>query len=158
PKPQPKPAQEAKKPNVPPAPQVKKEQPKPAQQQPTPTTPVVPPANDQLISAKAESLKGLTVLGKIELPADRPKKTGGPVASSDERGRDKKRPRKRIDKPGGPGQGNRPPGAPGARPHPAGGRPGGNPRTGPPVRAQKAEPTQKEIQDQIKQTLARLQG
>ncbi|PZX54655.1 translation initiation factor IF-2 [Algoriphagus ratkowskyi] len=159
PKPQPKPAQEAKKPNVPPAPQVRKEQPKPAPQQPTPTAPlapVAPVAKDEVISAKAESLKGLTVLGKIELPADRPKKKGGPVASSDERGRDKKRPRKRIDKPGGPG--NRPPGAPGSRPHPAGGRPGGNPRTGPPVRAQKAEPTQKEIQDQIKQTLARLQG
>lgn len=157
-KPQPRPAQEVKKPNVPPTPQVRKEQPKPAPQQPTPNAPVAPVAKDQLISAKAESLKGLTVLGKIELPADRPKKKGGPVASSDERGRDKKRPRKRIDKPGGPGQGNRPSGPP--RPHQSGGnRPGGNqPRSGPPVRAQKAEPTQKEIQDQIKQTLARLQG
>jgi translation initiation factor IF-2 len=158
PKPQPKPAQEAKKPSAPPAPQVRKEQPKPAPQQPTHAAPIAPAAKDQVISAKAESLKGLTVLGKIELPADRPKKKGGPVASSDERGRDKKRPRKRIDKPGGPGQGNRPAGGPGNRPHPAGNRPGGNPRTGPPVRAQKAEPTQKEIQDQIKQTLARLQG
>lgn len=160
PRPQPKPAQEVKKPNVPPAPQVRKEQPKPAPQQPTLITPVAPAAKDEVISAKAESLKGLTVLGKIELPADRPKKKGGPVASSDERGRDKKRPRKRIDKPGGPGP-NRPAGAPGQnRPHPAGGnRPGGNPpRVGTPVRAQKAEPTQKEIQDQIKQTLARLQG
>lgn len=44
---------------------------------------------EELISAKADSLKGLTVLGKIELPADRTKKKGGPVASSDERGKDK---------------------------------------------------------------------
>ncbi|WP_425636388.1 translation initiation factor IF-2 [Algoriphagus yeomjeoni] len=156
-KPQPKPAQEVKKPTAPQAPQVKKEQPKPAPQQPA--TPVPPVAKDQVISAKADSLKGLTVLGKIELPADRPKKKGGPVASSDERGRDKKRPRKRIDKPGGPGQGNRPGGGPGGRPNQGGGnRPAGNQRGGAPVRAQKAEPTQKEIQDQIKQTLARLQG
>jgi translation initiation factor IF-2 len=121
---------------------------------------------DQVISAKADSLKGLTVLGKIELPVDRSKKKGGPVASSDERGRDKKRPRKRIDKPGGPGA-NRPGGpgqAPGNRPPGGnqGGNQGGNPRGAPrnaqPVRVQKAEPTQKEIQDQIKQTLARLQG
>ncbi|PZX52653.1 translation initiation factor IF-2 [Algoriphagus chordae] len=154
-KPQPKPAQEAKKPNVPPAPQAAKEQPKPAPQQPA--APVPPAPKDQVIAAKAESLKGLTVLGKIELPADRPKKKGGPVASSDERGRDKKRPRKRIDKPGGPG--NRP-GGPGNRPQNAqrGGARGGNPRGGAPNRVQKAEPTQKEIQDQIKQTLARLQG
>ncbi|MFC5627052.1 translation initiation factor IF-2 [Algoriphagus winogradskyi] len=156
-KPQPKPVQEDKKPIAPQAPQVKKEQPKPAPQQPA--APVPPVAKDQVISAKADSLKGLTVLGKIELPADRPKKKGGPVASSDERGRDKKRPRKRIDKPGGPGQGNRAGGGQGGRPNQGGGnRQGGNQRGGAPVRAQKAEPTQKEIQDQIKQTLARLQG
>jgi translation initiation factor IF-2 len=114
---------------------------------------------DQVISAKAESLKGLTVLGKIELPVDRSKKKGGPVASSDERGRDKKRPRRRIDKPGAP-SGNRPIVAAihGNRPQ-GGNRPqSANARVGPPVRIQKAEPTQKEIQDQIKQTLARLQG
>ncbi|MEP0714303.1 translation initiation factor IF-2 [Algoriphagus sp.] len=158
-KPQPRPTQDAKKPNAPQAPQEKKEQPKPTAPQPATNTPEAPVAKDQVIAAKAESLKGLTVLGKIELPADRPKKKGGPVASSDERGRDKKRPRKRIDKPGGPGQANRPSGGPGGRPNQGGGnRPGGNPRGGAPVRAQKAEPTQKEIQDQIKQTLARLQG
>jgi translation initiation factor IF-2 len=151
---------------APKAPELQKLQetkPKPAPQvaqAPKPTlTPIqIPAAEDKVIAAKADSLKGLTVLGKIELPVDRPKKKGGPVASSDERGRDKKRPRKRIDKPGapggnrpgGPGQGNRPPGGNTRGPNP--------PRTGPPVRVQKAEPTQKEIQDQIKQTLARLQG
>ncbi|HSI78329.1 MAG TPA: translation initiation factor IF-2 [Lunatimonas sp.] len=138
----------------------------------------------QVISARADSLKGLTVLGKIELPKDKPKKKSKPVASSDERNKEKKkRPRKRIDNrtkpgeekpaganpPGGtPGQGRPParrgPGGPG------GNRPGGG--TGTPSRGgggvgrplpggsryQKAEPTQKEIQEQIKQTLARLQG
>lgn len=157
--PGPKPVQQAPKPvSPPPTPQA-------------PKAPVVPPkeivtpAPDQLISAKADSLKGLTVLGKIELPADRPKKKGGPVASSDERNRDKKRPRKRIDKPGTPGQaggqaaGPRPPQERGA-PRPANQRPGGNQSRGgaPQPRVQKADPTPKEIQDQIKQTLARLQG
>ncbi|MGY6560127.1 MAG: translation initiation factor IF-2 [Nitritalea sp.] len=133
----------------------------------------------QVISAKAESLKGLTVLGKIELPVERPKKKGGgnkPVASSDERGNKKKRPRKRIDKPGAPGTpgatgnqtGPRPQGQGGNRPNqggpgnnrPAGNRNprGGNQPRGGDKRTVKAEPTQKEIQDQIKQTLARLQG
>jgi translation initiation factor IF-2 len=151
-------APEAKKPTPPQAP---KEAPKPAPVKPVvkiePKLEIKPAEKvDQVISAKAESLKGLTVLGKIELPVDRSKKKGGPVASSDERGRDKKRPRKRIDKPGGnrpggPGQvpGNRPPVVVNQR---------GAPRNAQPVRVQKAEPTQKEIQDQIKQTLARLQG
>ncbi|MEY3645186.1 MAG: hypothetical protein RLZZ207_1884, partial [Bacteroidota bacterium] len=128
---------------------------------------------EELISAKADSLKGLTVLGKIELPTDRSKKKGGPVASSDERGKDKKRPRKRIDsKPGAPnpaGQAptpqNRPqeqrsarpgqPSRPGQPARPGQPRPAGG---SPQQRIQKAEPTPKEIQDQIKQTLARLQG
>lgn len=134
--------------------------------------------SENVIAAKADALKGLTVLGKIELPKDRQKKKSKPVASSDERGKDKKkRPRKRIDsrtKPAGEGAkpadtrtgtgrpaqvpGRSGPGA--ARPGPgAGGRGaarGGRPAQG--ARFQKAEPTQKEIQDQIKQTLARLQG
>lgn len=108
-------------------------------------------------------------MGKIELPKDKPKKKSKPVASSDERNKEKKkRPRKRID--------NRPAkSGDGARNTPAGrgpggqggggarkgnnrggvGRPGGR---GQNPRFQKEEPTQKEIQDQIKQTLARLQG
>lgn len=143
---------------APPAPQVKPEVPKPIE--------VVAPVENQLISAKADSLKGLTVLGKIELPADRPKKKGGPVASSDEKGRDKKRPRKRIDKPGaGPASSGpprlaqpRPGQPPGTQGQGGGHRPGGNQPRPAQNRIIKAEPTQKEIQDQIKQTLARLQG
>jgi translation initiation factor IF-2 len=174
PKPAPAPKQEEKKPEpvAPAAPAV------PATPAPAPTPKVVEAPNpsqatevvpEELISAKADSLKGLTVLGKIELPVDRTKKKGGPVASSDERGKDKKRPRKRIDsKPGAPtpaGQGQTP-GAPNRPQDQRGGRPGqpnrpGQPRPAggsPQQRIQKAEPTPKEIQDQIKQTLARLQG
>jgi translation initiation factor IF-2 len=180
PKPAPAPKQEEKKPEpVAPAAPAAPATPAPAPTpkvveapKPSPATEVVP---EELISAKADSLKGLTVLGKIELPVDRTKKKGGPVASSDERGKDKKRPRKRIDsKPGAPtpaGQGQTP-GAPNRPQDQRGGRPGQPPRPGQPnrpgqprpaggspqQRIQKAEPTPKEIQDQIKQTLARLQG
>jgi translation initiation factor IF-2 len=172
--------QEVKKPNPPQAPRPVQEVPKPTPAPPAQTPPPAPqpakeePVQETLISAKADSLKGLTVLGKIELPVDRAKKKGGPVASSDEKGRDKKRPRKRIDKPGAPAQGAQPGGANrppqdqrgGNRPgqgqgqRPGGGnqqRPGGG-NQAPQQRLQKAEPTPKEIQDQIKQTLARLQG
>jgi len=155
PKPSPAPKQEEKKPEpvvspapvAPPAPAPKEAEPKLAAPE---VAEVVP---EELISAKADSLKGLTVLGKIELPVDKNKKKGGPVASSDERGKDKKRPRKRIDsKPGAPNPGGQAPGAanrpqdqrggrPG-QPNKPGGqqqRPGGNPQQ----RMQKAEPTQK---------------
>jgi translation initiation factor IF-2 len=176
PKPAPAPKQEEKKPE-PVAPVVPKAPVAPAPPTtPTPApkvveapSPVVAVVPEELISAKADSLKGLTVLGKIELPSDRAKKKGGPVASSDERGKDKKRPRKRIDsKPGAPnpaGAGQAP-GAPNRPQEQRGGRPGqpfrpGQPRPAggaPQQRIQKAEPTPKEIQDQIKQTLARLQS
>ncbi|MDN3668722.1 translation initiation factor IF-2 [Echinicola jeungdonensis] len=130
-------------------------------------------ASGKVISAKADALKGLTVLGKIDLPKDKPKKKPKPVASSDERGKEKKkRPRKRIDKPGAGPQGGRGPQGKGGGPRgggPRGGGPGSGPGSGPGGRKkggdkgkgsrfQKVEPTQKEIQDQIKQTLARLQG
>ncbi|WP_373494454.1 translation initiation factor IF-2 [Aquiflexum sp.] len=164
-------------------------------EKPTPIKPEVKPpilevltakpeakSENKVISAKADALKGLTVLGKIDLPDDRSKKKGKPVASSDEKGKDKKkRLRKRIDKkpgtPSAPAKGpegvankSRPPGQGGGpnqggqqrdrKPQGAGGQGHGRPRPGqqPTGRIQKAEPTQKEIQDQIKQTLARLQG
>jgi translation initiation factor IF-2 len=171
PQPQPKAKPEAKQPVSPPAAPTE-EAPKKVEQAPEEVVP------SQVIAAKADALKGLTVLGKIELPTDRSKKKGKPVASSDEKGKDKKkRPRKRIDKapgsdrPAEGGQAKGPgPGGPGARPQQGGGgpqrdkKPGSGPGRGKPSpqqnvgRVQKAEPTQKEIQDQIKQTLARLQG
>jgi translation initiation factor IF-2 len=159
--PAPKPAPAPEQPKAP----VKAAAPAPA---PAPVAPAAPSEEvpNELISAKADSLKGLTVLGKIELPTDRNKKKGGPVASSDARDRDKKRPRKRIDSkpgtlgaPGAPQAGqNRPQDSRG--PRPAQPRPGQPQRSGgsPQQRIQKAEPTPKEIQDQIKQTLARLQS
>lgn len=95
----------------------------------------------ELIKAKADKLKGLKVVDRIELPVE--KKKDQPVASSDTQDdRKGKRPRKRIA--------------------PVGGR--GNQRQqrhdkGKPVqRTQKEEPSEKEIQEQIKATLAKLSG
>ncbi len=101
---------------------------------------------NKTIEAKADSLKGLTVLGKIELPKENKKPK--PVASSDERKDRKKRPRKRINSPapGGRPSDNRTP-----RP-PQGGR-------GPKRDTRKTEElSDKEIQDKIKATLAKLSG
>jgi len=203
--PSPAPAKEEPKPVTAPAP---KTEPVPPVQQETPKEDIKVPSSKesvgetelkvnppdvekkegQVIAAKADSLKGLTVLGKIELPKDKPKKKSKPVASSDERNKEKKkRPRKRIDNRPKPGEGDKPAGTtpaaaggtpgqnrpparkPGTSTGPSGNRPSGGPGNrqggggvGRPLpagsRYQKAEPTQKEIQEQIKQTLARLQG
>jgi len=105
----------------------------------------------KVIKATAEKVRGLNVLGKIELPKEPEKKKNKPVASSDIS--KKKRPRKRIG--GAPGAGSGRPNAGG------GGRDfkkfdrGGK---GKPRRVVKEEPTDKEIQEQIKATLARLSG
>lgn len=110
------------------------------------------PEGNKVIEAKADSLKGLTVLGKIELPKDKPK----PVASSDQdKERNKKRPRKRISN---AGSGSRP-----QRPNSGAGS-GSRPQRGPArggnrdVRKKTEELTDKEIQDKIKATLAKLSG
>src|SRR5690554_4233442 len=88
----PKKIQEEKIAEMPITPQVPKEEPTPIAAEKTEDP------SGTVISAKADALKGLTVLGKIELPKDRPKKKSKPIASSDEKGKDKKkRPRKRID-------------------------------------------------------------
>ncbi|MDX5418143.1 MAG: translation initiation factor IF-2 [Hymenobacteraceae bacterium] len=147
-----------------------------------PEKPVTTPAEKgsepiETITAKADQLKGLTVLGKIELPDSTRRKGTKPVASSDDRKAGKKKKRKRIivagteqggtqgqqgtanqqSRPiqhagGGGYQGNRP----GQRP---GGGPGGRgPRNAPSPRVEKAEVTDKEIQEQIKATLAKLSG
>ena len=141
------------------------------------------------IVAKADQLRGLTVLGKIELPLDSSRRGGRgarPVASSDVRksglAADKKK-RQRLPGPGGatqPGsanqgtqqgqsgagyQGNRPvtpagqrPGGPGQRSGGPGQRPGpGAPRAQPSVPLT-PEQNEKQIQEQIKATLAKLSG
>ena len=102
------------------------------------------PEPQEIIKARADKLKGLKVVDKIELPAEK-KKEAPPVASSDLReDRKGKRPRKRIAT-DAPGQQKG-----GVRPQQPRGRPG--------QRIQKEEPSEKEIQDQIKATLAKLSG
>src|SRR5690554_1054104 len=114
---------------------------------------------DQVIRAKAERLSGPNVVGRIELPSKPQRQKDAPIASSSGTGiggaptSDNKRKRKRKDnktiRPGSPGQdtkgGTRTDfqrGAPRSR--------GATPN--------KEELTDKEIQDQIKATLARLSG
>ena len=127
--------------------------------------PIPVPPEQELIKARADKLKGLKVVDKIELPVD--KKKDAPVASSDIQKDNKgKRPRKRIPSPNEQQQ----PFAQGQR-NQFGQRPqtqqgqgqqrGGMPqrgKTGMPPRVQKEEPTEKEIQDQIRATLAKLSG
>ena len=113
--------------------------------------PLVEKPEQELIKAKAEKLQGLKVVDKIELPAE--KKKDQPVASSDLKDANKKRPRKRL------------PNATDNRDNRRGPGPGGNATsTGPsqkrpmPARTPKAEPTEKEVQEQIRATLAKLSG
>jgi translation initiation factor IF-2 len=167
-----------------------------------PATPTdAPPAAEEgTITAKADQLKGLTVLGKIQLPVDSSRRGPGgrgarPVASSDVRKsgvgtNNNQKKRQRLPAPGQPGggaatgtgtgtgqqsggyQGNRPAGGPsqgGNRP--AGGpgqggnrlgqnnRPGGGQTANrPPQPALTPEQNDKQIQEQIKATLAKLSG
>ena len=99
--------------------------------------------DEEVIKAKAEKLGGLKVLDKIDLPKE-PEKKGKPVASSDKD--KKKRPRKRI---GNDFRGPKQEGFRGAKQ--------AGPGTGK-RRPIKEEPTDQEIQEQIKATLARLSG
>lgn len=99
-----------------------------------------------VLKAKADKLKGLKVVGKIELPAKQEKKAK-PVASSDIAKDKKKRPRKRIS-----GQGNEDFKKQVRQVHI-------KPMTERQRRrVKKEEPTDKEIQEQIKATLAKLSG
>jgi translation initiation factor IF-2 len=139
--------------------------------------------SNDVIRAKAERLTGPNVIGKIQLPVNAPKRN--PIASSSNtNSADQKRKRKRKDNQGGPQQGNQggggQPNQGGAQQPPQGiinpnrpdfrnranngiTSPGGNrpdfrgSRT-PGSTGPKEEPTEKDIQDQIKATLARLSG
>lgn len=163
------------------APNVEKKE-KPVEKPEVPVKPpvaaeVVADEPEEVIEAKADALKGLTVLGKISLPDAKAKgKKPTPVASSDDanaKNKAKKK-RKRIQTPGGQTAGtSQQPAQPGARPpHIAGqpkppgaagrgqgagnqGRPGSNMgRPGDP----KQPLTEKDIQDKIKATMAKLSG
>ncbi|MFA6275468.1 MAG: translation initiation factor IF-2 [Pedobacter sp.] len=155
---------------------------------PTPVTPVAETPtspDDEVIKARSVKLSGPNIVGKIVLPTT-PDRRNQPVASSGD-SEAAKRKRKRKKTPGGPnapqqGQGQqnqgqqqgtnqpRPAGTPaphvGNRPdfrnntnNTAGGRPNfRNAKPGAAPGGPKEEPTEKEIQDQIKATLARLSG
>ncbi len=99
-----------------------------------------------LIKAKADSLKGLTVVGKINLPKKLPKKKDEPVASSDEQQETKKK-RKRIGFVKG-----------GQRPDRGVGKTDRAGGTGRGKRQQREELSDKEIQEKIKATLVKLSG
>lgn len=137
---------------------------------------------NEVIRAKAERLSGPNVIGRIQLPADAPKRN--PIASSSNTNADHKRKRKRKEggghpnqqgtpgQPQGGGAGQPPQGNVSAnRPDfrnranngitpPGGNRPDfrGNRNTTGNTGGPKEEPSEKDIQDQIKATLARLSG
>ncbi len=104
----------------------------------------VHPPEMELIKAKADKLQGLKVVDKIELPVEK-KPTPASDSKEDER---RKRPRKRIpsfnDAKGPPRTGIGPGTGTGGRRAPQ--------------RTEKGEPSEKEIQDQIRATLAKLSG
>jgi translation initiation factor IF-2 len=164
------------------------EAPKPAPVVVAPVTPEPPkvqkPDEVEVIKARSVKLSGPNIIGKIILPTT-PDRKSQPVASSAESA-DAKRKRKRKKAQGtGPIQGqSSAPATTGTNPHPAQPappRPAGAPtftnrpdfrnntnntanrpnfrnaRPGAPT-GSKEEPTEKEIQDQIKATLARLSG
>jgi translation initiation factor IF-2 len=110
-----------------------------------------PKKEEKVIEAKAETLKGLKVLGKIELP----KKAEKPVASSDDskEKKKKKRPRKRLQREERPSETARTQGQ-GLQAPQSGTRRKDSKRH----RTIKEEPSEKEIQEQIKATLAKLSG
>jgi translation initiation factor IF-2 len=147
-----------------------------------PEVPVAP--KDEVIKARSVKLTGPNIIGKIVLPTT-PDRRSQPVASSSD-SEAAKRKRKRKKTPGAPGaggqqQGQNQGGQPGAnnaqggqrqpyqgnnnRPGGQGGyqgnrnnnRPGYQGNRNAPA-TPKEEPTEKEIQDQIKATLARLSG
>lgn len=98
---------------------------------------VVEKPEQEVIKARADKLKGLKVVDRIELPVEKEKKKDQPVASSDIGDEKKgKRPRKRIITQDNKSQRGKP-----MQP-----------------RVQKEEPSEKEIQDQIRATLAKLSG
>jgi translation initiation factor IF-2 len=98
----------------------------------------------EILKTQFEKLSGPTVLGKIELPKIPEKKKRQPVASSSDPDLKKKRKRKRIPTPGEskPTETRRP----------------AAPARGEKGKTVKPDITQKDIQKEIKETLARLSG
>ena len=139
--------------------------------------PVITPTPDaevdlEVIRAKAQKLSGPNIIGSIDLSQFAAKKKAAPVASSSGNAASEqaKKKRKRKEHPqAGTTNANtntsasgRPPGTFHRAGDPKPANSGANRRNAPFVRnnpsGPKAEPTEKEIQDQIKATLARLSG
>ncbi len=136
PKPKPEPQVKKEEPKKEPVAELKKEE-KPVVKPPVPQQKQEVEEKQEVRKARADKLQGLKVVGKIDLPVAKDKSK--PVASSDDqKEQKKKRPRKRIAR-GGEQQG-RGKMAPGRQ------------------KTTKEEPSDKEIQDKIKATLAKLSG
>jgi len=151
----------------------------PKEEKPSPAVPEKPvampePHQDDVIRARSETLTGPKVIGKIQLPVERSNK---PVASSSNAANnDSKRKRKRSNKnaPVNPNAvegktggekggfnkgGQHPHNRQGSHQQQAGGKGRHDHKgKGRHQEAPKEEPSEKEIQDQIKATLARLSG
>jgi translation initiation factor IF-2 len=163
------------------------EKPKTAPVAPTADTPETS-ADDDVIKARSVKLSGPNIIGKIVLPTTPDRRNQPVASSGDSEAAKRKRKRKKTPggNPNAPGQqhgqgqpnqaqqqgtgaprpagtgapvGNRPDfrnntnNTAGGRPNFRNNKPGGGTPSGP-----KEEPTEKEIQDQIKATLARLSG
>jgi len=146
-----------------------KEAPKPAVVEPPPAAaPAEEGEDNEVIRAKAQRLSGPNVVGKIQLPAEQPRRNQPVASSSNTAGSAADHKRKRKRKEGGhdhPPGGGQPGGQPGGganrpdfRKGPGGGANRPDFRRGGGTPAPKEEPSEKEIQDQIKATLARLSG
>jgi translation initiation factor IF-2 len=126
--------------------------------EPEPEEPSIPEKTER-IEAKADQLKGLTVVGKIELPEERvkTKKPAKPVASSDDqKEKKKKRPRKRIPQKHVEAKDQQPKTTEAATD--AAKKKEKPSKFRKKVKFQKEEVSDKQIQEQIKQTLAKLSG
>jgi translation initiation factor IF-2 len=123
----------------------------------TPEPIVVAEQDQELIKAKADKLKGLKVVDRIELPVEKKKEQSQSAAAQQAHDDKRKRPRKRLpsvpDNRGSGGGSGTP-----QTPRPQHSNQGQQRRQGPPARTPKAEPTEKEIQDQVRATLAKLSG
>jgi translation initiation factor IF-2 len=145
------------KPEETPVPQPKEEEPvQPVVEvAPQPQPEIVPEPEVNIKEPNFEKLSGLKVMGKIELPVEQPSKKPVPVASSDDSIAKKKRRRKSETDTGKKGEPVKDTGRPSFTRDNRGG--GGN-RFGKSRQPEpeKTEITEKEIQDKLKETLARL--
>ncbi|WP_026997848.1 translation initiation factor IF-2 [Flectobacillus major] len=125
----------------------------------------------ELIEAKGETLKGLTVLGKIELPVEQSRsnnnnknkkkrkriKPAEKVTEAEIRN-EKGAPRPKKDEPAKPGDVKKPQNTTGGNTNNTNNNNNNNNNKKKPKKEEKEEVSDKQIQEQIKATMARLQG